>query len=91
MHTVIDKIELIDNVMTYTEVAQTNNESLVEEINLEYDTTLGNWIETNIIGLEEGATTLEVFFDETPLVHVARTTISYGHSDLPLVTSMGEL
>ena len=91
MHTLIDKIELIDNVMTYIEVAQTEEESLIEEINLEYDTTLGNWIETNIIGLEEGTTVLSEFFNVTPLVHVARTTISYGHSDLPLVNSLGEL
>ena len=90
MHTLIDKIELIESVMTYTEVAQTEEESLVEEINLEYDTTLGNWIETNIIGLEEGTTLLEEFFDVTPLVHVARTTIS-EHSDLPFVASMGDL
>ena len=91
MYTLIDKIELIDNVMTYTEFAQTNDDALIEEINFNYDETLGDWIETNIIGLEEGTTLLEEFFDVTPLVHVARTTISYGHSDLPLVTSMGEL
>ena len=91
MHTLIDKIELIDNVMTYTEFAQTNDKSLIEEINLNSDTTLGNWISTNIIGLEAGTTTLLEFFDVTPLVHIARTRINYGHSDLPLVTSMGEL
>jgi len=91
MHAVIDRIELIDNVMTYTEFAQTNDDALIEEINLEYDTTLGNWIETNIIGLEEGTTTLEEFFNVTPLVHVATTTISYERNDLPLVTSVGEL
>ena len=91
MHTLIDKIELIDNVMTYTEVAQTNDAVLIEEINLNYDSTLGQWIETNITGLEEGTILLEEFFNVTPLAYVARTTISYGHSDLPLVTSMGEL
>ena len=91
MHTLIDKIELIDNVMTYTEVAQTDDDVLIEEVNLEYDETLGNWTETNIIGLENGTTILSEFFNVTPLVYVARTTISYGHSDLPLVTSMGEL
>ena len=91
MYTLIDKIELIDSVMTYTEVAQTDNESLIEEINLEYEETLGNWIETNIIGLENNTTTLSEFFDVTPLVHIARTRINYGHSDLPLVTNIGDL
>ena len=91
MYTLIDKIELIDNVMTYTEFAQTNDDALIEEINFNYDETLGDWIETNIIGLEEGTTLLEEFFDVTPLVHVARTTISYERSDLPTVNSIGEL
>lgn len=91
MHTLIDKIELIDNVMTYTEFAQTDDESLIEEINIEYDETLGNWISTNIIGLENGSTELSEFFEVTPLVYVARTTISYERSDLPTVNSIGEL
>jgi hypothetical protein len=90
MHTLIDKIELIDNVMTYSEVAQTDDDVLIEEINLNYDTTLGQWIETNIIGLEEGTILLEEFFNITPLVHIAKTTISNG-SELPKVNNMGEL
>ena len=90
MHTVIDKIELIDNVMTYTEIAQTNNEDLVSEINFNYDETLGNWTETNIIGLEAGTTVLEEFFNVVPLVYVAPTTVSEDNG-LPVVNSIGEL
>tara|TARA_R110000851_G_scaffold202708_3_gene354503 strand:- start:719 stop:991 length:273 start_codon:yes stop_codon:yes gene_type:complete len=90
MYTLIDKIELIDDVMTYTEFAQTNDQSLIEEINLSYDSTLGAWIETNIVGLENGTTLLSEFFDVTPLVHVARTIINNGN-DLPVVNNIGEL
>jgi hypothetical protein len=90
MYTLIDKIELIDSLMVYTEVAQTNDDALIEEINLNYDSTLGQWIETNIIGLEDGTTLLEQFFNITPLVHIARTTISNG-SELPKVNNIGEL
>jgi hypothetical protein len=90
MHTLIDKIEVIDNIMTYTEVAQTNDGALIEEINLNYDSTLGQWLEINIIGLEEGTILLEEFFNVTPIVHIAKTTVSNG-SDLPKVNNMGEL
>ena len=90
MQTVIDKVELIDNVMTYTEFAQTNDQSLIEEINLNYDSTLGAWIETNIVGLEAETTLPKEFFDVTPLVYTATTTLTQGN-DLPVVNSMGEL
>ena len=90
MHTLIDKIELVDNVMTYTEVAQTENVTLIDSINLGYDSTLGGWIETNITGLDDGTTLLSEFFNVTPLVHIARTTITQD-IDLPNINSIGEL
>jgi hypothetical protein len=90
MHTLIDKIELVDNVITYTEVAQTENVTLIDAINLGYDSTLGGWIETNIIGLDDGTTLLSEFFNITPLVHIARTTITQD-IDLPNINSIGEL
>ena len=91
MYTLINKIEILDNIMSHTEVAQTNDEVLIEEININYDATLGDWIETNIVGLEENTTLLSDFFDATPVVYVATTIINYERSDLPLVTNIGEL
>tara|TARA_R110002167_G_scaffold352273_2_gene565177 strand:+ start:16244 stop:16516 length:273 start_codon:yes stop_codon:yes gene_type:complete len=90
MHTIIDSIELVGIEMTYVEVAQTENETLIDEINLDYDSTLGQWIETNIIGLEDGTILISEFFNTTPLVHIARTTIS-AESNLPIINSIGEL
>jgi hypothetical protein len=90
MHTLIDKIELVGSVMTYTEVAQTENVTIIDEINLDYDSTLGQWIETNIIGLEDETTLLSEFFNVTPVVYIARSGTT-SPNDLPIINSIGEL
>jgi hypothetical protein len=90
MYTIINKIEMINSVMTYTAVGYTTNTNDIDTINSNYDSTLGSWIESNKTELENGVKLISDFFNTTPKVHVARTTVSLT-GDLIEITNINDL
>lgn len=91
MYTIINKIELEgDNSLKYTDFGYTTDETIINQINKDYDTTLGSWVETNKEELENGTKFISEFFDTTSLVYVARTGVNYEVS-LPEITDINQL
>jgi hypothetical protein len=91
MYTIINKIELEeDNNLKYTDFGYTTDETIINQINKDYDTTLGYWVETNKEELENGTKFISEFFDTTSLVYVARTGVNYSVS-LPEITDINQL
>ena len=90
MYTIIDKITCVENTLVFTDVGYTESNILVDEINLDYDNTLGAWTTTNLVGLEEGSVLVSEFFSVVQYVFSAKTT-STVTSGLPLITNTGEL
>tara|TARA_R110001592_G_scaffold324800_1_gene604521 strand:- start:900 stop:1172 length:273 start_codon:yes stop_codon:yes gene_type:complete len=73
MITVIEKIEEEGGFFKFTPVGFTQDQDLINEINQEYDSTLGKFLGENRTKLEIGLITISVFFDVTPSVNEART------------------
>ena len=90
MATIIDKIEYINGGVVYTPVGYSVDEVLCDTINSDYDSTLGNWVETNKTDLESGVKSISEFFDSIPVVHIAKTGTNYDVS-LPEITDINEL
>lgn len=90
MYTIINKIESIDSNLTYTPVGYTVDQDIVDTINNEYDSTLKNWIEINKADLENDILSISEFFNLTPKVHIARTSVSLI-DDLIEITDLNDL
>lgn len=75
MYTIISKIEYSGGVI-YTPIGYTTDSTFINTINTDYQSSLGNWIETNKAALESGAVNTSEFFVDTPIVHSAMTTSS---------------
>jgi hypothetical protein len=88
---IVSKVECIGGKVTYTPIKYIqNNESLCNTINSDYDSTLGDWVETNKTELEAGTKQVSEFFDTTPIVHFARE-YSSTNQDLTELTDINEL
>jgi len=85
MITIISKIELegTDN-LKYTDVGYTSEESVINQINEDYDLTLGKFLGENRTKLEIGEVSVSTFFATTDFVNEARATIEDA-SDLGLI------
>jgi hypothetical protein len=85
MITIISKIELegTDN-LKYTDVGYTSEESVINQINENYDSTLGKFLGENRTKLEIGEVSVSTFFATTDFVNEARATIEDA-SDLGLI------
>jgi len=85
MITIISKIELegTDN-LKYTDVGYTSEESVINQINENYDLTLGKFLGENRTKLEIGEISVSTFFATTDFVNEARATIEDA-SDLGLI------
>ena len=90
MTTIISKIEYINGGVVYTPVGYSVDEVLCDTINADYDSSLGNWVETNKADLENNLKSISEFFDSTPFVHIAKTGTNYDVS-LPEITDINEL
>ena len=74
---VISKIELEgEENLKYTDVGYAENIDIVNEINEDYDSTLGAFIGENRTKLQLGEVKISLFFDTTPYVNEARTEVS---------------
>ena len=88
---IVSRIEYIDSKVTFTQIGYIeDNESLCEQINSDYDSTLGAWVETNKSDLESDAKSISEFFDSTPIVFDAKTVSSRTNS-LPRINDISEL
>ena len=90
MATIISKIEYINGGIVYTPVGYSVDEVLCDTINSDYDSTLGNWVETNKTDLESGVKSISEFFDSTAFVYIAKTGTNYDVS-LPEIKDINEL
>jgi len=76
MITIISKIELDEsNGLKYTDVGYTQDVSVINQINEDYDMTLGKFIGENRTKLELNIVSVSSFFSETPYVNEARTQV----------------
>lgn len=73
MITIISKIELegTDN-LKYTDVGYTDDQTIINQINEDYDATLGKFLGENRTKLEIGEVSVSTFFQTTPYVNEAR-------------------
>lgn len=73
MVTIISKIELegTDN-LKYTDVGYTDDQAIINQINEDYDATLGKFLGENRTKLEIGEVSVSTFFASTPYVNEAR-------------------
>jgi hypothetical protein len=83
--TIISKIELegTDN-LKYTDVGYTDDQTIINQINEDYDATLGKFLGENRTKLEIGEVSVSTFFASTSYVNEARATIEDA-SDLGLI------
>jgi len=93
MVTIISKIELegTDN-LKYTDVGYTDDQAIINQINEDYDATLGKFLGENRTKLEIGEVSVSTFFESTSYVNEARATVE-DVSDLGLteITNINEL
>lgn len=73
MATIISKIELegTDN-LKYTDVGYTDDQAIINQINEDYDATLGKFLGENRTKLEIGEVSVSTFFQSTSYVNEAR-------------------
>jgi len=90
MHCIIDKITFSGNSVCFTPVGYTDNKTLSDNINENYESTLGNWVTNNLAALEDGSVLISEFFDIVVYVYVAKTSATVT-SGLPLILSTEEL
>ena len=76
MITIISKIELegTDN-LKYTDVGYTQDEAIINQINEDYDSTLGKFIGENRTKLGLGEVSISTFFATTQYVNEAATQV----------------
>jgi len=76
MYYIISKIELegTDN-LKYSDYGTTTDESIVIQINEDYDATLGKFLAENRTKLNIGEVSVSTFFESTSFVYEARTEV----------------
>jgi len=93
MVTIISKIELegTDN-LKYTDVGYTDDQAIINQINEDYDATLGKFLGENRTKLEIGEVSISTFFQTTSYVNEARAEVEDA-TDLGLIeiTNINEL
>lgn len=90
---IISKIELegTDN-LKYTDIGYTEDATVANEINENYDTTLGKFLGGNRTKLDLGEISVSTFFATTNSVNEARTEVDTIEGlGLSLITNVNEL
>lgn len=93
MYTIISKIELegTDN-LSYSDFGTTTDPNIVNQINEDYDSTLGAFLGENRTKIELGIVSVSTFFDSTPVVYEARTEVDNVEGlELLSVTNLNQL
>ena len=76
MYYIISKIELegADNLI-YSDYGTTTDKNIVNQINEDYDSTLGAFLGENRTKLQLGIVSVSTFFETTSFVYEARTEV----------------
>ncbi len=93
MITIISKIELegTDN-LKYTDVGHTQDVNIINQINEDYDASLGKFLGENKTKIELGTVSVSTFFADYPFVNEARTQVDDAESlGLVEVTDINQL
>ncbi len=93
MITIISKIELegTDN-LKYTDVGHTQDVNIINQINEDYDASLGKFLGENKTKIELGTVSISTFFADYAFVNEARTQVDDAESlGLIEVTSIDQL
>ena len=93
MYFVITKIELegTDN-LKYSDYGTTTDQDIVNQINEDYDATLGEFLGANRTKLELGQVSVSTFFETTSFVYEARTEVdNVDEMGLISITNINEL
>ena len=93
MITIISKIELegTDN-LKYTDIGQTEDDAIINQINEDYDSTLGKFLGENRTKLELGEVSISTFFNGIDSVNEARTQVEIVEdSSLTKITDISQL
>lgn len=93
MITIISKIELEGtDSLKYTDVGHTEDVDAINQINEDYDDSLGSFLGINKTKLELGIVLLSAFFDNYDYVHEARTQVTTIEGlDLPKITNVNQI
>lgn len=93
MITIIRKVELGENNETITtDVGYTTDKSLIDSINIDYDSSLGKFFGENLTKLDNNVVSISDFFDVTGFVHRATTQVSSLEGlDLSEITNVNQL
>ena len=93
MITIIRKVELGENNETITtDVGYTTDKSLIDSINIDYDSSLGKFFGENLTKLDNNVVSISDFFDVTSFVHRATTQVSSLEGlDLSEITNINQL
>ena len=76
MYYIISKIELEGtDSLKYSDYGTTTDESIVTQINEDYDATLGKFLAENRTKLNIGEVSVSTFFESTAFVYEARTEV----------------
>jgi hypothetical protein len=76
MYYIISKIELEgSDSLKYSDYGTTTDEDIVNQINEDYDSTLGEFLGANRTKLELGIVSVSAFFETTSFVYEARTEV----------------
>jgi len=76
MYYIISKIELEgSDSLKYSDYGTTTDENIVNQINEDYDSTLGEFLGANRTKLELGIVSVSTFFETTSFVYEARTEV----------------
>tara|TARA_R110001592_G_C12923284_1_gene728739 strand:+ start:351 stop:632 length:282 start_codon:yes stop_codon:yes gene_type:complete len=77
MITIISRIELEGtDSFKYTDVGHTEDVDIINQINEDYDSSLGLFIGENRTKIELGIVSVSTFFANTPFVNEARTQVT---------------
>lgn len=90
---IISKIELADvNSIKYIDVGYTEDVNIANEINEQYDSTLGAFLGENRTKLEQGEVLIDTFFNDIDYVNEARTEVeNIEELDIVHVTNLNQL
>jgi len=76
MYYIISKIELEgSDSLKYSDYGTTTDKNIVNQINEDYDSTLGAFLGENRTKLELGIVSVSAFFETTSFVYEARTEV----------------
>lgn len=90
---IISKIELGENNdLKYSDIGETSDVNVANEINEQYDSTLGKFLGENRTKLELGIVNISTFFESITSVNEARTIVeNVDGLNLKSITKISEL